>query len=88
MYRCPACRTRRSSYKLFTQHLRATGHKVCTCGGYHYAHRPGSPCCEQNPSCDLHQALRRGDKQDVLMEIMAHIAWETKGKIAGHECPF
>ena len=34
--------------------------KACHCGGYHYPHRPGSPCCEHNPDADYHHALRQG----------------------------
>lgn len=67
--RCPECRTRRKDYKLFTQHLRSSGHKLCTCGGYHYAHRKGSPFCYGNPLAVVHHASRQGASDDVLMEI-------------------
>lgn len=86
MYRCPQCRTRRKDFKLFTQHLKESGHKLCNCGGYHYAHRPGSPLCVQNPMSEVLEAKRRGEGMDVLLEIAAHCAWEHKGKTG--DCPF
>lgn len=88
MFRCPACRTRRQDYKLFTRHLRESGHKVCTCSGYHYAHRPGSKCCEQNLWSALHCAVRRGEGQDVLLDIAADLAWDLPGKKGGDDPPF
>lgn len=88
MYRCPQCRTRRKSFKLFTQHLEDSGHKLCICGGYHYAHRPGSPYCVQNPMSEVLEASRRGEGIDVLLEIAAHCAWEYAGKRGGDEPPF
>ena len=31
---------------------------VCRCGGYHYVHRPRSPCCHLNPNY-LANAMKR-----------------------------
>ncbi|UZZ64546.1 hypothetical protein [Curvibacter phage PCA1] len=87
LFRCPACRTRRSDYKLFTQHLRTSGHKLCNCGGYHYAHRPGSPFCEQNPMGDVLVAARYGATDDELLDIAAEVAFTKQGKTSV-ECPF
>ena len=87
MFRCPACRTRRQDYGLFAQHLRESGHKLCHCGGYHYAHRPGSPYCVHNPWSALKDAIRRGESDEVLMDIAAEIAWDCPGKKGG-EPPF
>lgn len=64
--RCPECRTRRKDYGLFTQHLRASGHRLCGCGGYHYAHRPGSPYCYANPLSALLHADLQGVEGDDL----------------------
>lgn len=69
MFRCPACRTRRKDYGLFTQHLKDSGHRACDCGGYHYRHRPGSPFCVQHPFVALNAAKRRGDDLHTLMDI-------------------
>lgn len=88
MYRCPACRTRRDDYRLFTRHLRESGHRLCHCGGYHYAHRPGSPYCEQNPMSELNAAARRGEADDVLLDIAAHLAWTVPAKPGGKKPPF
>lgn len=85
-FRCPACRTRRADYGLFMAHVRTTGHRVCNCGGYHYAHRPGSPFCVLNPRSELLEASRRGESSEVLLDIAAHLAWETKGTTGA--CPF
>lgn len=87
LFRCPACRTRRRDYKLFTQHLRSTGHRLCKCGGYHYQHRPGSPFCEQNPMSDLLIAARYGATDEQLLDIAAEIAFTRPGKTS-IECPF
>lgn len=35
MLRCPECRSRRTTYKSMQLHIKASGHKLCTCGGYH-----------------------------------------------------
>lgn len=86
-WRCPACRTRRKDHGLFTRHLRESGHHLCTCGGYHFAHRPGSPYCTHNPWSDVLEASRRGESDEVLLEIAADIAWDTPGRVAA-ECPF
>lgn len=68
-WRCPECRTRRKDWKLFQQHLRATGHKVCQCGGYHYGHRKGSPYCNDNPLSPVLQAHRQGCDVEDLQRI-------------------
>lgn len=66
-FRCPECRTRRKDPALFTKHLQDTGHRLCICGGYHYAHRPGSPYCVKNPTSALHEASRHGaDDADLV----------------------
>jgi hypothetical protein len=62
------------------EHIKATGHKLCTCGGYHYAHRPGSPYCEVNLFAAYFHAWRAGESQEVLDEIQVDIAWSAKGR--------
>lgn len=79
--RCPACRTRRKSFALFTRHIQETGHKHCTCGSYWYPHRPSSGCCEQNPMAAVRQAERQGGfTADELLEIAIDCALENKGR--------
>lgn len=73
LFRCPECRTRRQDYKLFTKHLRDSGHRLCKCSGYHYSHRKGSPFCYENPVSDLYHASRRGEDFDTLRQIAEHI---------------
>lgn len=77
MYRCPECRTRRRDRGLFTQHLQATGHKLCICGGYHHQHRPGSPYCERNPVSALLLADRYGADEKDLLRCAHSIMKET-----------
>ena len=80
MVRCPECRSRRATWKSMFTHLLTTGHAACRCGGYHYAHRPGSRCCIENPMSEVHIAIRDGDDEVDLLEIAAHCAWEKPGK--------
>lgn len=89
-YRCPACRTRRTGRLFLLVHCRATGHAVCNCGGYHHAHRPGSPFCCRNALSDLRHAERAGESEDVLLEIFANCAWDNPGTPTrlGSEPPF
>ena len=75
--RCPECRTRRTTRGLFSQHVQATGHKLCQCGGYHYAHRPGSPYCAYNPVSALLLADRYGAEDDDLRRCALYIISET-----------
>lgn len=80
-FRCPECRTRRTSFVALVQHCRDHDHKVCHCGGYHYAHRPGSPYCERNPMSGVRHALRFGGfTADELMDIAIESAWEKPGR--------
>ena len=77
--RCPACRSRRATYQSLQAHIDATGHKLCACGGYHYAHRPGSPCCTANPRSAYNLALRADEPDEVLQEILVEMAWHHPG---------
>lgn len=80
-FRCPACRTRRTSFIKLIEHCAAKKHTLCTCGGYHFAHRPGSPTCVENPMSDVHVALRgSGVTEDELLEIEMHCVWEKPGR--------
>ena len=80
MLRCPECRSRRTTYKSMQLHVKVSGHKLCTCGGYHYPHRPGSPFCEQNPRSAYYHALRADEPDEVLLEILVDMAWNLPGK--------
>lgn len=64
-------------------HIASSGHATCTCGGYWYPHRPGSPCCELHPLATHNRAWREGaDLYDVL--------WHLGGvpAVAGEAPPF
>lgn len=91
LFRCPDCRTRRKDWHLFAAHLRESGHRLCNCGGYHYAHRPGSPYCEANPAADMRHALRAGEPASVLQDIAMDLAINGYGRpvrASRVECPF
>lgn len=68
-YRCPECRTRRATAFSMMMHIKTKKHKPCLCGGYHYPHRPGSPCCVSNPWAEYYDAERRGYSAEVLETI-------------------
>lgn len=74
--RCPECRTRRATFVAMLAHEAKSGHKKCNCGGYHFAHRPGSACCEQNRMAMLRQAVRAGhemttaEREDVVLDCL------------------
>jgi hypothetical protein len=87
MFRCPECRTRRANWHLFTKHIEEAQHKVCTCGGYHYPHRPGSPYCTRNAWSEYREAQRRDVDDDTLKDIVVHTAFETRGRV-GIDPPF
>lgn len=79
--RCVVCRTRRATFKSLMEHMKATGHKKpCTCSGYHHPHRPGSPCCNQNPLSMYFLAARAGEKIDPL-DLIAEKAWLGIGAV-------
>jgi len=65
------------------KHINVAQHKVCNCGGYHFPHRQGSACCEQNASGVYRQASRAGACDDTLMEIAADLAINGKCKVLG-----
>lgn len=65
--RCPECRTRRTTYAAMRRHIVRTSHAHCNCAGYHFAHRPGSPCCEHNRDADVHRAIRSGDTEAWIL---------------------
>lgn len=87
-YRCPQCRTRRTDWLHLVAHCHNTGHALCGCGGYHYAHRPGSPYCQRNPWSGLRHAERAGEPEETLLEIFIDIAYENPGRPHVGDCPF
>jgi hypothetical protein len=87
-YRCPQCRTRRTDWLSLLAHIEKHGHKVCRCGGYAYAHRPGSPYCHENPWSIFNEAYRAGEPTATLLDIAIHIAYENPGKADSSACPF
>lgn len=86
-HRCPDCRTRRRSLIDMQRHVRATGHRLCRCGGYHFEHRPGSRCCERNPMSPVHILARYVDDEDLLLEIAIECALAAPPR-AMKRCPF
>jgi hypothetical protein len=80
MLRCPGCRTRRATFASMLLHIRATGHDLCNCGGFHFKHRPGSSCCERNPWAALCQAKRAGAPLNEQLDIAADLAVDLPGK--------
>lgn len=66
MLRCVVCRTRRSTYLSMKDHMETSGHSSpCNCSGYHYPHRPGSPCCETNQYVRTNMAKRNPHSTDT-----------------------
>lgn len=78
--RCPACRTRRATFTTLVAHIRHSGHKVCLCGGYHFAHRPFSRYCDQLPMAPAHRAERDGATPEQVEEIALEIAFTQPGR--------
>lgn len=63
------------------------GRRGCGCGGYHFPHRPGSPCCESNPMADANRAKRAGESPELVADLAMEAA--LFGKLARAEaCPF
>ena len=79
-FRCPSCRTRRTSFKSLLEHVHRHGHHACVCGGYHYKHRPGSPLCKVNTLSPLRLAALAGASDAELMDIAAQLTWDHAGK--------
>ena len=80
MNRCPECRTRRATLLSLLSHVAASGHRVCTCGGYPWPHRKFSTYCYENPMSEVHVAQRAGAERAELLEIEANCAWEKAGR--------
>lgn len=80
MNRCPECRTRRATLLSLLSHVAASGHRVCTCGGYPWPHRKFSTYCYENPMSEVHVAQRAGAERADLLEIEADCAWEKAGR--------
>ncbi len=63
------------------QHCADHRHSTCGCGGYHWPHRPGSPCCDSNPMATLHRALRaKGATDEELLDLEDDAVWHSPGK--------
>lgn len=88
-HRCNTCRTRRSTWQLLAQHREAHPECApCGCGGYHYAHTPGSPYCYRNPRAELRHALRRCETDEDVLDVLVDMAWAGVGAQVGGDCPF
>lgn len=89
MIRCLECRTRRASYASMQEHYAKTGHKVCTCGGLHYPHRPGTKYCDKHSMAGLHRAMRSTDLTDEeVLDIAVDIILDSPPNPKSSECPF
>jgi len=64
--------------------------EACNCSGYHFPHRPGSPCCDSNPETDVNRARRAGATAEDILEIRLALAWDAEGGrlCATDPCPF
>lgn len=79
--RCNECRTRRSTAKLMLLHLKLHLEcRPCTCGGYHYAHRKGSPQCDFHPRGIINKASRMGASDQELAELEQRWLIENQDK--------
>ena len=87
--RCNECRTRRSCFTSLLAHRKAHPEcKPCNCGGYHFAHRPGSPYCYKNPNAELRHALRACEDDEAILDVLMDWALDNKGKPYTGPCPF
>jgi len=89
--RCVECRTRRTTYAAMQDHYQKSGHKLCTCGGLLYPHRPGTKFCDSHPMAGLHRAMRCSELTDEEIEDIAlDIAWDAPPprRVSSQECPF
>ena len=78
--RCLGCRTRRATFTSLVAHVKQSGHAPCTCGGYHFAHRPFSRFCDQNPMADVWRAARGGATDEQLNDIALEVALTRPGR--------
>jgi len=72
------------------KHIKDSGHKYCGCGGYHYKHRLGSPCCEGNPLSALYLAMRCAElTDDEILDLTIDLLWDAPVKAnQSQDCPF
>lgn len=62
---------------------------LCTCCGYHYAHRPGSPMCEDNPFFRFNRARREGlSEEEVTDAFLDDIFLNNHKPSKDQTCPF
>ena len=87
MLRCPHCRTRRSTWQLMAQHLKAHPECApCDCGGYGWKnggtlHRRGSTYCLKRWDGPANVASRAGASDTEVQQLRERLAAER-------ECPF
>lgn len=76
--RCPCCRTRRRTAAQLLAHMAEQRHVPCTCGGYHYSHRPYSPLCDLRPESGVLRAV--GLTDDEVYEALIETTFVTRGR--------
>lgn len=86
-FRCPECGTRRTNGKYMILHMMDCKRETCDCEGYHFRHRKGSGLCKENPDGLKRHAARLIEDDDELQDVIADIAFHTKGKVS-KICPF
>ena len=88
--RCCTCGTRRATRVSLIAHQRKSGHgRPCTCGGYHFPHRPGSPNCDDHPYVRYNRALREKATPDELLDAFIDDALFNKHPTTTqNEAPF
>ena len=79
-FRCPECRTRRTSFVLLLKHCADRSHGVCRCGGYHHPHRAGSRFCDANVMSPVWRLMREDAHDELIEDVMLEIVLTTPGK--------
>lgn len=80
MFRCLGCRTRRKTWPKMQEHVQKSGCQLCHCTGYHYAHRPGSRFCHQNPTSIMWAEWNRGAEIEVIEQIAQYVVENNPGQ--------
>ena len=80
MLRCPECRTRFADWTALQMHIKLTGHKVCTCGGYPYPHRLMSRYCYDNPQAPAAYIARAGATDEEVLDVSIDLALTNPGR--------
>jgi hypothetical protein len=73
-YRCPQCRTRRTSWVSMLKHMADKDHRAHHCAGYWFPHRCGGGACEESPKAEYYSLLRQGaSKAEAEQTLAVHV---------------